>query len=278
MPQSDRFFRENHVAIQRLYNRFRSFGDITYESIRDWIDQFDRRDGALAIRILEKVFFVDQSKILTAYQSIHQQLASLEDDLLKVFFAGYGYAGSSGEGMLYRYKTANRLRGTQIEANFMNMTDIPSRLLFINAPSVLFVDDFVGSGNGAIKVWRGETGEESPALQDIVPASVRNRYLGVAVAYQRGIDEIQASIPLTVLPWKIFSERERVLSERSSIFNRSEKELIRMYCRRTGCSSSFETGYGDTQSLVVFEHNCPNDSLPILWFEGNDWKALFARR
>lgn len=278
MPQTDRFFRENHVIIQRLYSKFRSYGDITEESIRDWIYQFDRSHGRLAIKILEKVFFVDQSKILTAYQSIHQQLTSLEDDLLRVYFVGYGHAGSSGQGLLYRYKTANRLRHTGIEANFIGMADIPDRLTLVQNSAILFVDDFVGSGDLASKLWRRSANDREPALEDIVPASVRNCYLGVAVAYQQGIDAIQGNTRLTVLPWKIFPERERVLSDSSSIFSQAEKGLIRSYCRRTGCSSDFMTGYGDTQSLVVFEHNCPNDSLPILWYDSEHWKALFARR
>jgi len=38
-------------------------------------------------------------------------------------------------------------------------------------------------------------------------------------------------------------------------------------------------GYGNLQLAVTFEHNCPNDSLPILWSESTvpKWMPLFKR-
>jgi len=38
-------------------------------------------------------------------------------------------------------------------------------------------------------------------------------------------------------------------------------------------------GTGNLQALVVFEHNCPNNSLPVLW-KGSEtlpWTPLFPR-
>jgi hypothetical protein len=277
MPQNESFYRKNHIKIQRLSNKFRSFRDVTYDSIRDWIDQFDYAHGNLAIKILEKVFYVDQAKMLAAYQSVHQQLVNVCSDLSHTYFAGYGHAGSSGQAMLYRYKIANKLRSTPIESNFIYMSDIPN-LRLVKDPVILFVDDFMGTGDKAVELWCGQKDNENitrPGLQEIVPTNTKC-YLGVIIAYEAGLQNIQKETPITVLPWQFFTEQDRVLSTSSAIFNDGEKKLIKEYCVRTGCS--FVTGYGDTQGLVVFEHNCPNDSLPILWFESRSWRGLFPRR
>jgi len=277
MPQNNAFFRRNHLAIQALANKFSSFRDLTYDSIAHWIDLFDFGHGSLALKILENVFYVDQSKILAAYKSTHQQLVNLHSDLSNVHFAGYGHAGSSAQIMLYRYKIANQLRNTPLESHFINMSEIPELIRKTN-PVIVFVDDFIGTGDEATTLWTGKKGDitlERPALQDIVPANAKC-YLAVAVGYEMGINKIQQYTPVTVLPWQIFTERDRVFSAANTQFSRNEKQLIMDYCRRTHCQ--FVTGYGDTQSLVVFEHNCPNDSLPILWFEGPHWKGLFSRR
>jgi hypothetical protein len=279
MPQSDGFHRRNHVKIQNLANKFRSFRDVNYDSVTQWIDLFDRNHGEFAIKILDKVFYVDQAKILAAYQSVHQQLVNMYDDLSHVYFVGYGYAGSSGQSMLYRYKIANNLRNTPIESNFIYMSDVQN-LRLVQDPVILFVDDFLGTGDEATRLWTGKkdsTAENRPALQDIVPPNTKC-YLGLIVAYETGIQKIQSETPICVLPWQILAEEDRVLTEASRKFTNEEKQLIRGYCNRTGCAPELATGYGDTQSLVVFEHNCPNDSLPVLWYEGQNWKGLFLRR
>jgi hypothetical protein len=277
MPQGNSFFRRNHLAIQKLANKFSSFRDLTYDSIVHWIDLFDFGHGNLALKILENVFYVDQSKILAAYKSTHQQLVNLQGDLSNVYFAGYGHAGSSAQIMLYRYKIANELRNTPLEPHFINMSEIPEVARKTNSV-IVFVDDFIGTGDEATTLWTGKKGDiilERPALQDIVPPNTKC-YLAVAVGYENGINRFQQNAPIIVLPWQIFTERDRVFSTANSQFTPNEKSLIMGYCRRTRCQ--FVTGYGDTQSLVVFEHNCPNDSLPILWFESPNWKGLFVRR
>ena len=36
-------------------------------------------------------------------------------------------------------------------------------------------------------------------------------------------------------------------------------------------------GYGDAEVLVALEYNTPNNSLPIIWVENEDWNPLFKR-
>lgn len=36
-------------------------------------------------------------------------------------------------------------------------------------------------------------------------------------------------------------------------------------------------GYDDSQALIAFEYNTPNNCLPIIWVESENWKPLFKR-
>ena len=61
-------------------------------------------------------------------------------------------------------------------------------------------------------------------------------------------------------------------------FDADEKEVLAEYCKNTGVDDGFVKGVGDCGLLVAFKHGCPNNSLPILWWESKAWRQLFRRR
>jgi len=84
------------------------------------------------------------------------------------------------------------------------------------------------------------------------------------------------------------SERMRVFSPVSSLFSYEEKKALMTLCikyhqqyfrsnRFIGTPRSYPFGYRDGQLLVVFQSNCPNHTLPIVWAHDNGWEPLFRR-
>jgi len=59
------------------------------------------------------------------------------------------------------------------------------------------------------------------------------------------------------------------MSERAAALDR-----IKRYCRSISTS---ELGFGGVGGLLVFDHNTPNTTLPIVWHSGKGWLPLFAR-
>jgi hypothetical protein len=51
-------------------------------------------------------------------------------------------------------------------------------------------------------------------------------------------------------------------------------ERIKHYCRNVSRS---ELGYGGIGGLLVFDHNTPNTTLPLLWSSERGWLPLFPR-
>lgn len=273
MAQLAKFYRVNRTLIAELYDRFRFYKDFSQNSIMGWTDQFDRDDGTLALKILMRVTYLNQARMITAFKSIHRQLAELVDgEFSNCYFAGYGRAGQSGQEMLYRYKMANSLRNTSLESHLMG----PSQLqgLMGKKSVIVFLDDFVGTGGEVLDAWQGRPNSSDFGLNQVIPPDAEF-YLGVPVAFQSGIDKIHSETQLKVLAWRVMGERDRALSVFNTYFTDNEKGKIRQYCLRTGCP--FPLGFGDLQATVVFDHNCPNDNISILWHSGQQWQGLFPR-
>jgi hypothetical protein len=274
MPQSVKFYRINKKVIADLYGSFRSYKDFSQNSIAEWVDQFDGLDGSLALKILSRVTYLNQARMITAFKSIHRQLIELLDgELSNCYFSGYGRAGQSGQEMLYRYKMANSLRNSELETHLVGPSQIQG-LLGKGKPIIIFLDDFVGTGGEAVEAWQGRPNSPDFSLNQVVPPNA-DFYLAVPIAFQSGVDKIHSEPRLKVLAWRVMGERDRVLSTANTYFSGDEKKKIKQYCLRTGCP--FPYGYGDLQATVVFDHNCPNDDISILWHSGEQWQGLFPR-
>lgn len=75
-----------------------------------------------------------------------------------------------------------------------------------------------------------------------------------------------------------FDESDACFSERSKVFTDLDERLrARDIAEKKGsllCKPA-PLGYSDSQALVVFSHNCPNNTLPIIWEKNRDWVPLF---
>ena len=45
-----------------------------------------------------------------------------------------------------------------------------------------------------------------------------------------------------------------------------------------GCQENFLYGYDNSQLLLAFENNIPNNSIGLLYAEGKGWTPLIKRR
>ena len=280
MVQSATFFRNNRATIELLARRFAGHPNIDADSIRAWIDQFDRQDGELALRILTSINYYDQQSIQDAYALVHSGLKRrLGADLESTFFFPYGYTGDSSGAMIYDYRMGNQLEGTPIIERFLSIRDLPSLNLQVTPPNVVFVDDMVGSGKQAAGIWKGEGGRRGTPYESMIRPDAR-LYLAVVVGFDRGITHVRRETRgrLNVLTPNPLDDRNRVFEPACRLFTAAEKESLLHYCGRALPTNP--KGHDDVGALVVFQHNCPDDSLPILWSSNSTtgWRALFQKR
>lgn len=103
--------------------------------------------------------------------------------------------------------------------------------------------------------------------------------------FEKGKAEVVKSLkgrkpPLEVHVCDLLTEKDRAFSEESSLFmNADERARARDVAYRIGLALKPDSplGYKDSQSFVVFDDSCPNNSLPILSEKGKNWTPLFPR-
>lgn len=158
---------------------------------------------------------------------------------------------------------------------------------------ILFVDDFIGIGrqaSGRLVAGLGSNSALMDAIKNKVGRGIPIRlYLLVCVAFAEGLQVVKDSLPdwlpMDILAGEVLGPEAKVFSNESLVFpereTRREAELLMVDRIGRYLYPPAPAGFGDMQSAVVFEHNTPNDSLPVLWKEGYvdrvSWKPLFPR-
>lgn len=222
--------------------------------------------------------------------------------LMRTRFLGIGNSAESGDHMLYFFRQEN---GLPVNPLFTNIDELLQNLDGVE--HVVFIDDLCGSGSQVryekklrecIKTLRAK--ERCPKISYLMLFGTtigiqRVRDLKLKDSGQKWFDEVEAEMEL--------NETYKCFGELSRYFKNEEKKAKSMeMCLKYGIQlidkiadrdfpepltgekrdayvRSCALGYGDCQLLLSLQHNTPNNTLPIFWFEekGDDWKPIFKR-
>ncbi len=168
--------------------------------------------------------------------------------------------------MLGTFRRANTLTPARFDELFVYKADLLKEKLEPE-DTVVFVDDFAGTGDQAINAWK-------ESLAELLPGQPRS-FLVLAVAVQRALQRIAEETPLTVRTFRHLRARHDFFAGECTYFSLAEKRTALSYCRRADASNP--QGYGRCGVLVVMAHRCPNNSVPILHARGAAFRGLFPR-
>jgi hypothetical protein len=162
--------------------------------------------------------------------------------------------------------------------------------LLNNGPRpVVFVDDFVGSGNQFIETWERSVRISSSVQMSFKRlASVRgNRFFYCPlICTQYGFERIKASCPEAILrPAHLISNRYNVFAPNSLMWpdhlRSTATEFIKNVSKRAGIPTdgSLEDwqGFHRLGLALAFADSVPDATLPIFTATTNSWKPLFRR-
>ena len=148
------------------------------------------------------------------------------------------------------------------------------------APLLIFIDDFLGTGDQFGEVYRVITGSNTER-----PLAI----YAPLVAYRKGADDLQRQFPeLRIVAAEWLEESHRIFSAESKFFDDGENspesaeafylQFIRSKNWKEGYLRGMPLGFKNCGLSYAFDHGSPDATLPIFWDEQDGFYHLFFRR
>jgi hypothetical protein len=244
---------------------------ISKPQLTQWLSQFTTNDRDLAARVLDAVEFFREDHLTNAYRSVLGALPGWSKQATQRlgrwrFVAFSLHSGESGDRMLHTFRIANGLSASRFDGLFIHKSDLLREDLGTN-DTVVFVDDFAGTGKQAVDAWNDSLGE-------LLPGRPRT-FLVLVAAITQAIQRIRSDTPLMVKAYRHLRPKDNLFAEACAFFTNPEKATVLQYCLRADVANP--RGYGGCGVLIVLAHRCPNNSLPILHSATPAFRGLFPR-
>jgi hypothetical protein len=212
-------------------------------------------------------------------------------------FMGIGNPAESGAHLLYFFRQENKL-SKKYFINSYEIDDIENK----EVNRIVFLDDFCGSGN-QVQTDKAlssfiEYLREAKSGIELYYLMLVGTSLGIKNVTDTGMFQNVTSVIKLDNSFKCFDTNSRYFNNITPYFFSKEdakifsikygKELMKDYWLKYGLedvtkidslSTKSALGFGDCQLLLGFNHNTPNNTLPIIWYDEEDynWTPIFKR-
>ncbi len=261
----------NDERLTSWLNRFDGYRvAVTKDRITRFLNNFSAEDADLGARVLDAVMFLTSEDMEEALRAIIGQLPGWHQNEAQRqgkwrFVAFSRSPGESGDTMLHKSRTALKLTRRRFNELFIHKADLLRERLGAN-DSVIFVDDFAGTGHQACDAWG--------VLSELLPGSPRT-YLVVIAAGEEALNRIADKTSLNVVTQHVLGPGDNIFSRDCRHFTQSEKTRLLAYCKRADRRQP--QGFGGCGFVAVLAHKTPNNSISILHASHPKWQGLFPR-
>jgi hypothetical protein len=222
--------------------------------IEKWLRRFLLSEFEDAFQILERIQYHDSHTVDGYMEGLSGELKQIFDnDLSEILFYPLGESpASSGGNLLYSFRKYLGLPESSFPYVPFKGIDLSGK------KAIVFFDDIIGSGNQAVRFAKNH-------LHDLKI----DKYYIALMAFEKGLEKVRNNGCFEkVIVHEIISEELRAFSPESQVFpDPNTRERIKILCEKYGSLlyPKHPLGYDDSQALIVFPHNTPNNTLPIIW-------------
>ena len=262
---------------------------------RAWLENFEENDREIAALLLDNFIYYNaehtDALLVSAYNSISNLDICNESTSIKevldssVFTIVTGEnptLSDSGHHFIRRLRQLFQIPENKIVSFFDALAHADT------GGTVIFIDDFVGSGEQFIKTWSREFEATTKSFKQI---STYNEFKSIyitLVASKSGLTHIQNFCPkLNIIAAHVLNDKstikgvtqrgitqlglEMFLAKYSTFLTPQEKHIANN-------TNFLMKGFHEIGALIGFEHGVPDATLPIFWSPGtNNWMPLILR-
>lgn len=269
-----------------------------------WLDNFSQSERGFALVLLSRFTFFADHLVDQLFRSAFQNLSNMLADTWQEFeatrtrwraFCGeamitvvQGEAPNpSDSGWLFARKARQAVgidQGQMFEPH-----DVVDRLARGFSGPVVFVDDFVGSGEQFIKSWDREHSYDGGkvSLRAVAAGSSASFFYCNAMSTEYGRERIKRRIPeVRISAGNIIPARYSLAHPNSLLWPEAIREDGIQFIEHVGRRLGFGTddgGEGDWRGFhqlglgLAFQHSVPDANLPLFYTDSNGWTPLVQR-
>lgn len=295
-------------ALERVHLKAEYFVDIQAWPLesdfdpRGWLDNFGADDQGLAALMLDSFLFYPSRMTDALFQSTIQGLSSRflrhtkreSSAAWRKFIDEARFCIVTGEDPNPSdsgYIFARRVR-TILEIDEERVLSPEQCLGFLDTNPqcpVVFVDDFVGSGNQFVNTWNRRTFPRARSFSDHFNSHGNPFFYCPILATDKGAQLIRGSCPgVNLVAAHILDPLLSPLHPSTLVFpddlRRQGHDMIERISNQIGVPSDSEynihywRGYRNLACSLAFSHGMPDATLPIFHWEKNGWNPLMRRR
>ncbi|MXW50236.1 MAG: hypothetical protein F4X81_09475 [Gammaproteobacteria bacterium] len=307
---------ESYLTVrERLIRKIKVLSEIAWDrrcegmEVQRWLQCFDGRTGLAAeeesvqmLFLLSNFLYFGEAEVKELLRALYRDLFRYrivsairrengdggDDSLLRhqfteelsrtIFLAEGGSEASSGPHLLYPFRQVNDLR----HKNFLSPKRSLTERVQYDTPRVkhcVFLDDFSGSGQQAMDYAAKAAAQVLKIRPDV------NTYLFFLVATEKSLHRIRKDGCFTHVDCVLeLAEDFRAFSKESLYYIDPPEEIVQKLGQKVAkeygqqLEPSSPLGFKNGQLLLGFEHNTPNNTIPILRSRRAGWKPPFPRK
>ena len=203
-------------------------------------------------------------------------------------FLGVGNPAESGTHLLYDFRLANDLpigAFASLHELFTGPLDHPdTNWTFENVERVVFVDDFCGTGGQAVNFGRKvvpllrNVAKRGNIMLEVWYLTLLGTDAGLKRIRKQDIFDRIGCVSELDSSYRVFGEDSQVYAGSPPALNKEEgKAIVTYYGKKL--NGRYPLGFKESQLMVGFHHNIPNNTLPIFSHGRAQplWRPLFPR-
>ena len=225
----------------------------------------------ILIELIKHFKYYKREKIISIFHFFHKKLT--EEKKLKEELTIYCPIEGNNEKLNSSFTFLEEYRlENNISSNFGYRLDVISEEDLKHIDNLIFIDDIIGSGKTIIDFFK----------KNISKIKKVNIYILCIEIMYEGFNNLENFLKKQNIKYEILFHHKskkaflnnKIFSENSSENETHLREFEKMLWKG---KNNFILGYNNSQALISFFRNTPNNTLSSFWFEGKKWQPLFSR-